>query len=291
TPRWAVDAADSFQLAEPFKLVAYRGEHTRWEAPPLAEGRRVRASDEVEVGLGLAQALGLHLRATLAAQVSGGGEVRFRVVGIDRILQHEGRVAYVQPERLLRAARWSDETVAVKLAPGADASAVDTALARAGYFATSSGGVSGEAVQGWASRNGGFVSILVALLRTIALLDGLVCLYVLVQMLALTAVERRRALALVRAVGGSRLQLAAVFAGSALAVAALAAPAGILLERYVVGPAVSRLAAPYVSLPLAASAAPIAIVVFAMLTAALAAACWVARAASSSPIVTALRAE
>jgi ABC-type antimicrobial peptide transport system permease subunit len=114
---------------------------------------------------------------------------------------------------------------------------------------------------------------------------------VLVQMLALTAEERRGTLALVRAVGGSRVQLAAVFAGSALAVAALAAPAGILLERYVIGPAVSALAAPYVSLPLAAGAAPIAIVVAAMFAAALAAAGWVARAASSRPIVTALRAE
>jgi ABC-type lipoprotein release transport system permease subunit len=291
TPRWSVDAADSFDLGEPFTLVAYGGDHTQWEAPPLADGRRVRGPGEVEVGLGLAQALDLHPGATLAAQAEAGRELRFRVVGIDRVVQDEGRVAYVQPKRLLSASPWVDGSVAVKLAPGADGSAVEDALARRGYFATSSGGVSGEAVQGWASRNGGFVSILVALLRAIALLDGAVCLYVLVQMLALTAQERRHALGLVRAVGASRRQLAMIFAGSALAVAALAAPAGVLLERHVVGPVVSRLAASYVSLPLAAGAVPIAVVACGLLASALAAAWWVARAAAAEAVVTALREE
>ena len=290
-PRWSFDAADSFDLGEPFAVVAYRGDHTRWEAPPLAEGRRVRAADEVEVGLGLAQALNLHPGATLAAQLSGGVEVRFRVVGIDRVLQDEGRVAYAQPERLLRAAPWPNESVAVKLAPGADASGVEAALARDGYYASSFGGVAGEAVEGWADRNGGFVSILVALLRAIAFLDGVVCLYVLVQMLALTAQERRHALGIVRAVGASARQLAALFAGSALTVAAFAAPAGILLERHLAAPAVSRLTASYVSLPLAAGAGPIAVVACGIFAAALAAACWVARVASREAVVTALREE
>ena len=57
--RYAVDAADSFRLGEPFRLVAYSGDHTEFEAPPLAEGRRIRGPDEVEVGVGLADALGL----------------------------------------------------------------------------------------------------------------------------------------------------------------------------------------------------------------------------------------
>jgi ABC-type antimicrobial peptide transport system permease subunit len=291
TPRWSVDAADSFDLGEPFTLVAYGGDHTRWEGPPLAEGRRILNPREVEVGLGLAQALDLHPGAVLAAQLAGGPEVRFRVVGIDRILQNQGLVGYVQPERLLRASAWPTASVAVKLQPGANGSTVEAALSGAGYYVASSGGVSGEAVQGWADRNGGFVSILVALLRAIALLDGAVCVYVLVQMLALTAQERRQALGIVRAVGASRRQLARIFAASALAVAALAAPASVVLERQVIAPLVTRLTASYVALPVTAGGAPIAVVVSAMLAAAVAAAGLVARSASREAVVTALREE
>jgi ABC-type antimicrobial peptide transport system permease subunit len=290
TPRWSVEAADSFDLGEPFTLVAFGRNHTRWEAPPLAEGRRIRNDYEAEVGLGLAQALNLHPGATLAAQVPGGRELRFRVVGVDRVLQEEGRLAYVQPRRLL-ATGWAQSTLAVNLARGADAARVESDLATRGFFGSSSGGISSDSVRGWATRNGGFVSILVSLLRTVALLDGLVCLYALAQMLALTAQERRRAVALVRACGGSVRQLAAVFAGAAVPVAALAAPVGILLERNVVGPTVSRFAATYVSLPLAAGLAPIVIVSCGLLAAASAAAWWVGRSAAGEPVIIGLREE
>ena len=42
--RYATEAADSFRLGEQLKLVAYPGDHTDFEAPPLAEGRRVRGA-------------------------------------------------------------------------------------------------------------------------------------------------------------------------------------------------------------------------------------------------------
>ena len=48
--RYSVDAADSFRLGEPLRLVAYPGDHTRFEAPPLAAGRRLRGPGEAEVG-------------------------------------------------------------------------------------------------------------------------------------------------------------------------------------------------------------------------------------------------
>ena len=57
--RYSIDAADSFRLGEPVRLVAYPGDHTNFEDPPLAEGRRIRAPNEVEVGQGMADALGL----------------------------------------------------------------------------------------------------------------------------------------------------------------------------------------------------------------------------------------
>ena len=36
--RYSVEAADSFRLGEPLRLVAYPGDHTEFEAPPLARG-------------------------------------------------------------------------------------------------------------------------------------------------------------------------------------------------------------------------------------------------------------
>ena len=39
-PRYQVEVADSFRLGEPLRLVAFPGDHTAFEAPPLAEGRR-----------------------------------------------------------------------------------------------------------------------------------------------------------------------------------------------------------------------------------------------------------
>jgi predicted lysophospholipase L1 biosynthesis ABC-type transport system permease subunit len=292
TPRYQLDAADSFDLGEPFSLVAFGGDHSAWEAPALAAGRRLRSDREAEVGLGLAQALNLHVGATLAAQPAAGPELRFRVVGIDRVLENEGRLVYVHPRPLLAAAGGAvQQTLAVKLRPGASEPRVEDDLARRGLYASSSGGVSGEAVRGWASRSSGFVSILVALLRTVAALDGLVCLYALGQMLALTAQERRRALSIVRACGASARQLAAVFAGSALPVAVLAAPLGIFLERNLIAPTVSSLAAPYVSLPLSAGAAAIAVVLGGLAAAAVVAAGWAARMVGREPVVSGLREE
>ena len=123
SPRFATDAADSFRLDKPFRIVAYPGDHTRFEAPPLAAGRRLRGAGEIEVGLGLADALGLRPGSALAAQLPAGDEVRFRVVGVVRALENDGRIAWARPDRL------GDLTasVAVRLEAGADRAAVGTA--------------------------------------------------------------------------------------------------------------------------------------------------------------------
>ena len=97
----AVGAPTPSGSAEPVRLIAYPGDHTRFEAPPLASGRRLRAAGEAEVGLGLADALGLRPGSTLAVQLAGGDEIRFRVVGVVRALENEGRVAYVRDAPLL----------------------------------------------------------------------------------------------------------------------------------------------------------------------------------------------
>ena len=84
-------------------------------------------------------------------------------------------------------------------------------------------------------------------------INGLVCLYALVQSLAMTAVERRGTVALLRACGGGPGHVGLLLAGAAACrAAALAAP---VLERFVLSPAVGGLAADYATLPLGADRA------------------------------------
>ena len=290
-PRYEVDAADSYDLGESFHVIAFPGDHTRYEAPPLTEGRRVARDDEVEVGLGLAQALNLHLGSTLAVQLPSGVESRFRVVGIVEALQNQGLVAYTHPRRLLRAMPSLAPTLVVRLRPGANAEDVRTELERRGLFAEHVGGIAEQETTSGSLGRTTFLNVLAALLRSVAALDGLVCLYALAQMLALIARERRRAIAVVRAIGASRAQVGGVFAGSALVVAALAAPVGVALERLGLGPEVSRFAASYVTLPLGAGAAPIAAVLAGLAVSVLLAAAWATRSSVREPIVVPLREE
>jgi ABC-type antimicrobial peptide transport system permease subunit len=290
-PRYQVDAADSFALDEPFELIAFPGDHTRFEAPPLASGRRLRSDSEAEVGLGLADALGLHPGATLAAQLPSGKELRFRVVGVVRAFQDQGRLAYVLPRRLLAADPDLPATIAVRLRPGVRSSDVEGELARDGFFASQSGGIAGQSVQGWAARSSGFLGVVVALLRSVAVINGLVCLYAVAQVLALTAHERRRALAIIRSYGASRVQTVTVFAAAAGLIALFAAPLAIVLERLVIGPVVSALAASYVSLSLASGASEIGLAVAGLAVGSAVVAIWVGRAATARPIVAGLREE
>ncbi|MBA3429173.1 MAG: ABC transporter permease [Actinobacteria bacterium] len=281
TARYETVAADSFSLGETFELIGFAADHVEFEAPPLAEGRRITGEREVEVGLGLAQALNLSPGGTLAAQLASGEELRYRVSGVVRALENEGRVAYVGATRLARAQPFLTSTIAILIAPGATKESVAAELAAIGYFA--------EPVVGVTVQNGGFLDVLAALLRSLAGVVGLVCLYVLAQMLALTAQERRRTIAVLQTFGAGRRHVAAVLAGSALLVATLGAACGIVLERFVVGPAAASLAASYVSLPLVAGAADAALVTGGLVALAVLAAAWVGGSAARRPIVVGLR--
>jgi len=278
-PRYVVDAADSFRLDKPFRLVAYPGDHTRFEAPPLAAGRRLRNAGEVEVGLGLADALGLRPGSALAAQLPGGEEVRFRVAGVVRALENNGRIAWTRPDRLSGL----DPALAVRLDGGADRPAVERALEALG--------APPQPVGGATTRNAAFLGVLAAVLRGVALAVGLVCLYALVQALAMTARERRGAVALLRACGGDGATVASVLLGAAAAVALPGAALGVALEAAVLGPLVSRLAAGFASLPIAPSLAQVALVVAGLLALAAGATALVARRVLREPVVAGLREE
>jgi hypothetical protein len=282
-PRWVVRGADSFALGEPVKLLAFAGDHTRFEDPPLATGRRLRSDGEAEIGMGLAQALGIGPGATLAVQLPSGGEARFRVVGTVRALDEDGRVAYVRPRRVLAADPNTATQIVIRLRPGADRAAVGARLRDLGAEPAAVGGAT--------TRNGAFLGILATLLRVVAAIDALVCLYALAQALALTARERRPTLALLRATGAPATTVGAVLAGTGLALAVPAALVALALEHWVLAPVVGKLAAGYADLAARPQAGQAALVVGGLVALALAAAAWTARRAVAEPPVAGLHEE
>jgi ABC-type lipoprotein release transport system permease subunit len=281
--RYSVDAADSFRLGEPLRLVAFAGDHTRFEAPPLAEGRRLRGPGEAEVGAGLADALGLRPGSMLAAQLPSGGEVRFRVSGVVHGLENDGRIAWVQPDRLLEADPALGSTIAIRLTPGADRAALDRRLRTLGAPAQRVGGAT--------TRNGAFLGVLAAVLRGVGLAVGLVCLYALVQALAMTARERRSAVALLRATGADARTVALVLGGAAAAVALPAAVAGVLLARFALAPLVGRLAAGFAAVSPEPSLSQAVLVVAGLAALGATATALVARRVMTEPVVRGLREE
>jgi hypothetical protein len=280
--RYQVDGVDAFALGSPVRLIAYPGDHTRFESPPLARGRRVAASNEAEVGQGLAQALGLDLGATLAVELQS-GEARFRVVGIDRALDNEGRIAYVQPPRVVRADPALTPALAVRLTTDADPNKVAARLTALGAPPQRAGGAT--------TSNAAFLGVLADVLRVLAGLTAVVCLYALVQGLALTARERRTTVAVLRATGAGRREIASLFAGAAVAAVVPALLVGVAVHQWVLAPAVADLAAGYADLPIGAGALELTIVALGLAALGLGAAAWMTRRAGREPVVAGLREE
>ncbi len=282
-PRYVLSGADAFRLGQPVRLIGYPGDHARFEAPPLASGRRLRARDEAEVGLGLADALGLRPGSTLAVQAGRGDEIRLRVVGVVRALENQGRIAYTRAAPLLAADAGLEPTLAIRLTADADPARVAAGLTALGAPPTR--------VRGATTGNAQFLGILAGVLRGVGLAIGLVCLYALVQALAITARERRAAVALLRATGADRASVALVLGGAALAVALPAALVATVLERVALGPLVASLAAGFTSLELVPTLAQVVLVVAGVLVLSALATAVVARRVMREPIVAGLREE
>jgi hypothetical protein len=275
-PHYEVSAVDSFSLGEITFVTAFKGDHTEFEDPPLLDGERMKGGREAEVGRGLAQILGLDVGSTLALTVADGSELRLRVAGIVSSVEHEGRVAYVPARALLAAEPDAPEELAVVAAPGASTQKVTSELEALGSKVTTTKGVvgSGKAL----------VDALRALLLTIAIVDGLVCLYTLAQALTLTATERRAAIAVLRACGAGTGSIRALLAGAALAVLVPAAVLAVLLERFVLGPAVANIAAGYATLALGADLAQIGLLFAGLALVGALAVFWVVRRVAAQPI-------
>ncbi len=278
-PRYEEEAVDSFSLGETIDVIAYPGDHTRFEAPPLAAGGRLRGAGQAEVGVGLADALGLSSGSTLAIELQSGKELRLKVAGLVSSLDHDGRIAYVPAGALLAADPQAPEQLAVRLYPNADVASVTRAL-----------GPSASAAAGATARGVPLVNALRAILTAVAVLDGLVCFYALLQACALTVQERRRTLAVLRACGAGGAAVRRLLAGAVAALLIPAAAIGIALEQLVLGPALSRLAASYATLPISASDAEIAAVLAGVVVAGAVAVLWVARQVTRETVIAGLSA-
>ncbi len=283
-PRYDVQAANSFALGEIVDVIAYPGDHTRFEAPPLVVGHRLRGAGEAEVGEGLANTAGLSPGATLALALPNGTELRLRVAGVVSSLDREGEVAYVPAAALLRIdpGAAADASIAVELAPHADAGAVYAAIGRLGGVPQQAAGATARGVP--------LVDVLRTILQAVAVVDGLVCLYALVQACTLTVQERRRSIAVLRAAGAGPVAIRRLLTGATVVLIVPAAVLGVLLERLVLGPVLSGLAINYASLQLVPSAMQVAAVLAGLAAAGAFAVLWVARQAGREPVVAGLSA-
>ncbi len=276
-PRYDVQAVDSFSLGDTIDVIAYPGNHATFEAPQLTAGRRLRGERQAEIGQGLAQTLGLSPGQTLALALPSGRELRLTVSGVVSSLDHDGEVAYVPAAALVRADPGAGSLLAIRLAPNADTATVTRALDALGVVPATAGGAT--------SRGAPLVAVLRSIIIAIAVVDGLVCLYALIQACALTVQERRRTVAVLRACGAGAGAVARLLTGAALCMLVPAGIVGFLLERFVLGPALSRLAVNYADLPLRATAAQVGVTSAGLLVAAVIAVLWVSRQASRASVI------
>jgi predicted lysophospholipase L1 biosynthesis ABC-type transport system permease subunit len=279
-PRYETQAADSFSLGETIDVIAYPGNVSAFEAPPLVSGQRLRGRRQAEVGVGLADALGLSPGSTLAIALSSGGELRLRVAGLVSSLDQAGRVAYIPAQALLAADPSAPFQVAIELAPNANQGRVISTLTALGARPTTASGATARGVP--------LVDTLRTILLAIAIVDGLVCLYALIQACTLTVQERRRTVAVLRACGAGPSAVRRLLFGAALALVLPAAVVGVLLERFVFGPALTNLAVNYAALALDATATEVLATLAGLALAAAVAVVWVARQASRESVVSGL---
>ena len=122
-----------------------------------------------------------------------------------------------------------------------------------------------------------------------ALTVGLVCLTSLVQALALTAAERRGAVATLRAAGADARALRRMLAGAGLAVVAPAALLALAAGGPGAAPATERLAAGYADLPLRTGPGQVALVAVGLAVLTASASAWTARRLVREPVVAGLR--
>jgi ABC-type antimicrobial peptide transport system permease subunit len=204
-----------------------------------------------------------------------------RVSGIVGSLAHDGRVAYVPAAPLLAAEPDAPSQLAIRLAPSADSATVSSALSALGAPPVAAAGAT--------ARGAPLVDTLRTIVIAVAIIDGLVCLYALVQACALTVQERRRTIAVLRSFGGGPRAVRQLLSGAVVALVLPAAVIGVVLERVLFGPALADLAAGYASLPLTLGLPALLGTLGGVALAGGLAVLWVARGALREPVIEGLR--
>jgi ABC-type antimicrobial peptide transport system permease subunit len=276
-PRYEVHAVDGYALGELIDVIAYPVQHTPFESPALDSGRRLTGQDQAEVGVGLANALGLASGSRLLMELPNGKQMSLKVSGTVSSLAYEGRIAYVPAKALLALDPSAPAKIAILLKPKADQNRVIAEMRAIGAHPTVASGA--------VARGAPLVAVLKAILLAIAVVDGLVCIYALVQACALTMQERRRTVAVLRATGANAGAIRRLLGGAVLALIAPAALVGVLVEWLALGPALAKLAASYATLDLTPTWPELAAVLIGLALSGVAAVFWVTRTAVREPVV------
>ena len=276
-PRYEVHAVDGYSLGELIDVIAYPGNHVPFESPALDSGHHLQGDDEAEVGVGLANALGLAPGSGLLMELPNGKQLSLKVSGTVSSLAYQGLVAYIPASALLAADPTASQSIAILLKPKADQATVISELRAIGAHPNIASGA--------VARGAPLVAVLKTILIAIAIVDGLVCIYALVQACALTMQERRRTVAVLRATGADAGAIRRLLGGAVLALIAPAALIGVLVEWLALGPALSKLAASYATLDLNPTLTELAAVVIGLALSGVAAVFWVTRSAVREPVV------
>jgi ABC-type antimicrobial peptide transport system permease subunit len=276
-PRYEVHAVDGYSLGELIDVIAYPVNHTPFESPALDSGTRLAGDDQAEVGVGLANALGLAAGSGLLMELPNGTQLSLKVSGTVSSLAYQGLVAYVPATALLRADPAAPSKIAILLTPKADPNTVISELRAIGAHPTVASGA--------VARGAPLVAVLKTILIAIAVVDGLVCIYALVQACALTMQERRRTVAVLRACGANAGAIRRLLGGAVLALIAPAALVGVLVEWLALGPALAKLAAGYATLDLNPTLTELVAVLLGLTLSGVAAVFWVTRSAVREPVV------
>ncbi len=251
--RYEARALDAFELQEPIRIVAFGpGRDRVFAGRPLLSGRRAVEPGDTEVGAGLAQSLGLDVGGRLIAQVEQGGELQLTVTGIVQELAQDGRVAYTDVASLRAARPDLPADIAVRARSGVSVATLRTALEGQGLTVTTNSGL--------APSGAPFLTTIVALLRVVAVVNGLVCAALVLLALVVLARERSETIGVLRTSGGSRRDVWALLFGAGVVLVAAALVAAYVLERFVFGPTLSGMVERYGVLPLAPNGADVVVV-------------------------------
>lgn len=195
--------------------------------PDLEAGRWLTAEDSAArapvavIGHAMSAQLGLKAGDTLVAE-SARGEVRFEIVGIDRVLGNNGTTVFIPFETFLGLLGRSDTNAYWLLSASQEETAIDRLAAAAEDALTSAGYPVGTEIH-YVERKANLASnrTLVGVLAVMGVPIVAIGLIGLVNMMTMNVIERTREIGILRCLGARSGDVQGIFRSEALAVAAL----------------------------------------------------------------------